>query len=185
MSNQCWSNGFCYLGSHNPAVYIYKDSDVKFTLLAYMIAPVPVMQLLQYLWCIGEYHGYINHMNSQKTTIQTKPKLPKQQRLLDRHSFIQHLCGIDVFWYQSDGHWNLGKHNQTVGYTLKCSTIYHDITYSTAISAELKSDLELAKDTSYFATQFDGIMPKGPYPPCLRMADRALLAGYPRVMGYL
>ena len=26
----------------------------------------------------------------------------------------------------------------------------------------------------------DGILPKGPYPPCLRMADRALLAGYTR-----
>ena len=26
----------------------------------------------------------------------------------------------------------------------------------------------------------DGILPKGPYPPCLRMADRALLAGYPQ-----
>ena len=24
----------------------------------------------------------------------------------------------------------------------------------------------------------DGILPKGPYPPCLRMADRALLAGF-------
>ena len=23
---------------------------------------------------------------------------------------------------------------------------------------------------------------KGPYPPCLRMADRALLAGYPRIV---
>ena len=29
-------------------------------------------------------------------------------------------------------------------------------------------------------TYIDGILPKGPYPPCLRMADRALLAGYPR-----
>ena len=28
----------------------------------------------------------------------------------------------------------------------------------------------------------EGILPKGPYPPCLRMADRALLAGYPRYM---
>ena len=27
----------------------------------------------------------------------------------------------------------------------------------------------------------EGILPKGPYPPCLRMADRALLAGYPRI----
>ena len=26
----------------------------------------------------------------------------------------------------------------------------------------------------------DGILPKGPYSPCLHMADRALLAGYPR-----
>ena len=26
-----------------------------------------------------------------------------------------------------------------------------------------------------------GILPKGPYPPCLRMADRALLARYPRI----
>ena len=26
----------------------------------------------------------------------------------------------------------------------------------------------------------DDILPKGPYPPCLRMTDRALLTGYPR-----
>ena len=37
----------------------------------------------------------------------------------------------------------------------------------------------------YIKTAFpciDGILPKGPYPPCLRMADRAFLAGYPRYM---
>ena len=27
---------------------------------------------------------------------------------------------------------------------------------------------------------FNGILPKGPHLPCLRMADRALLTGYPR-----
>ena len=34
---------------------------------------------------------------------------------------------------------------------------------------------------SYYpiCSYFDGILPKGPYPPCLRIADRALLAGYP------
>ena len=32
------------------------------------------------------------------------------------------------------------------------------------------------------ATYFDGILPKGPYPPCLRMANRALLAVYPRFL---
>ena len=34
-------------------------------------------------------------------------------------------------------------------------------------------------------TQLDGILPKGPYPPCLRMADRALLAGYLRTVNSL
>ena len=28
--------------------------------------------------------------------------------------------------------------------------------------------------------EIEGILPKGPYPPCLRMADRALFARYPR-----
>ena len=31
----------------------------------------------------------------------------------------------------------------------------------------------------------EGILTKGPYPPCLHMADRALLAGYPRIMRIL
>ena len=30
----------------------------------------------------------------------------------------------------------------------------------------------------------DDILPKGPYPPWLRMTDRALLAGYPRYHEY-
>ena len=30
-------------------------------------------------------------------------------------------------------------------------------------------------------TQFEGILPKGPYPPCVSMAGRVLLAGYPRI----
>ena len=33
--------------------------------------------------------------------------------------------------------------------------------------------------TRCIAPNIDGILPKGTYPPCLRMADRALLAGYP------
>ena len=35
------------------------------------------------------------------------------------------------------------------------------------------------------SSYIDGILPKRPYPPCLRMADRALLAGYPRYMGFI
>ena len=32
--------------------------------------------------------------------------------------------------------------------------------------------------------KIESILPKGPYSPCLRMADRALLAGYPRNMNW-
>ena len=33
-----------------------------------------------------------------------------------------------------------------------------------------------------YAGYIDGNLPKGPYPPCLRMTDRALSAGYPRYL---
>ena len=32
----------------------------------------------------------------------------------------------------------------------------------------------------HYLCHFEGVLLKGPYPPCLRMVDRALLAGYPR-----
>ena len=35
---------------------------------------------------------------------------------------------------------------------------------------------------TFTRTYIDGILPKGPYPPCLRMADRTLLAGYHRYL---
>ena len=34
---------------------------------------------------------------------------------------------------------------------------------------------------SSYRLQFDGILPKGPYLPCVSMAGRVLLAGYPRI----
>ena len=38
------------------------------------------------------------------------------------------------------------------------------------------------RDSPQKGPVIDGILPKGPYPPCLRMADRALLTGHPRHM---
>ena len=35
-------------------------------------------------------------------------------------------------------------------------------------------------EVSSYNPHDEGILPKGPYPPCLSMADRTLLAGYPR-----
>ena len=40
------------------------------------------------------------------------------------------------------------------------------------------------RDCVFHTPEFDGILPKGPYPPCLRMAARALLAGYPRIIAF-
>ena len=39
---------------------------------------------------------------------------------------------------------------------------------------------KMKSDTVFFVVHLEGILPKGLCPPCLRMADRALLAGYPR-----
>ena len=39
---------------------------------------------------------------------------------------------------------------------------------------------DISVDFFVWEPYVDGILPNGPYPPCLRMADRALLAGYPR-----
>ena len=37
----------------------------------------------------------------------------------------------------------------------------------------------------YSYSHIEGILPKGPYLPCVSMAGRALLAGYPRYLGML
>ena len=39
--------------------------------------------------------------------------------------------------------------------------------------------------SAYFSAYIEGILPKGPYLPCVSMAGRALLAGYHRYMGTL
>ena len=49
--------------------------------------------------------------------------------------------------------------------------------YASQIGPFWQYTLELLNEHTYP----EGILPKGPYPPCLRMADRALLAGYPRI----
>ena len=47
------------------------------------------------------------------------------------------------------------------------------------ISSERFLPILAEKSLNWFAIS-TGILPKGPYPPCLRMTDRALLARYPR-----
>ena len=39
------------------------------------------------------------------------------------------------------------------------------------------------KTRPVYKLHIEGILSKGPYPPCSRVADRALLAGYPRYTG--
>ena len=64
---------------------------------------------------------------------------------------------------------NLKPWANFLGYSLKIGSFMSMLSYS------LKASLFLS-----FLPDIEGILPKGPYPPCLRMADRALLAGYPQ-----
>ena len=51
---------------------------------------------------------------------------------------------------------------------------------SNALADALAPPGNMAYNVKVVIPYVEGILPKGPYPPCLRMADRALLAGYPR-----
>ena len=57
------------------------------------------------------------------------------------------------------------------------STVGQKVLHGLPIKCESDSN---GTDTVIPGRHIDGILPKGPYPPCLRMADRALLAGYPQ-----
>ena len=48
------------------------------------------------------------------------------------------------------------------------------------VDSSINTIINSKDHANIFQTQIDGILPKGLYPPCLRMADRALLSGYPR-----
>ena len=55
--------------------------------------------------------------------------------------------------------------------------------YYHQIGSKILSELVVIYIVSPYMCHFDpidGILPKGAYPPWLRMVDRALLAGYPR-----
>ena len=55
-----------------------------------------------------------------------------------------------------------------------------------SVCTELQSHYSLiCHQCNMLSPDYEGILPKGPYPPCLCMADRALLAGYPRLQFYI
>ena len=68
-------------------------------------------------------------------------------------------------------------------------TVVYSIFYSGTDQGRHQSSMSLASvrgiyrwlvNSPHKGPVIDGILPKGPYPPCLCMADRAFLAGYPR-----
>ena len=74
-------------------------------------------------------------------------------------------------------------------YFLLCTSYFKSIISKHILWCMLmSSDFEIAsqlKATKHLWWQVDCFMPKGPYPPFLHMADRALLAGYPRSQDWL
>ena len=89
-------------------------------------------------------------------------------------------------------HTNIGNHSQIIenhgwrpNITAECGRNHekwqpiflNTIWFDKVIETESGKAIEKHRDP-----HIDGILPKGPYPPCLCMADRALLAGYPPIM---
>ena len=96
-----------------------------------------------------------------------------------------------ILWHRSgstlvQGLWLVVWLHQTITWiNVDKSSVRSCGIYPRAISQEVmkmsicKMSLKIA--LSKLLPHFDGILPKGPYLPCLRMADRALLAGYPQI----
>ena len=57
--------------------------------------------------------------------------------------------------------------------------------YFSAITLAIVDSMTVGRikhNTRVWRRYIEGILPKGPHPPCSRMADSALLAGYPRYL---
>ena len=52
------------------------------------------------------------------------------------------------------------------------------------MTKHVESHVRTVGEEQLWYMYIEGILPKGPYPPCLRIADRALLAGYLRYMNW-
>ena len=62
-----------------------------------------------------------------------------------------------------------------------CMFLTYIVKYYQCIDYQIKKKIILLHMQKYLNTKhfyIEGILPKGPYPPCFHMADRALLAGY-------
>ena len=80
------------------------------------------------------------------------------------------------FWY---------SHAQYIDAVIMCPNLSKILTIDTSeLTCEGKIGDVFCEFRLGFMFYF-GILPKGPYPPCLRMADRALLAGYPPLQSLL
>ena len=60
------------------------------------------------------------------------------------------------------------------------TAIWYCVTLRSVQDSDKMTFILLKSTNHHDRVYIEGILPKGPYPPCLRMADRALLAGYPR-----
>ena len=128
--------------------------------------------------------------------------------VLWKHQGLQDNCGLMYAWggcglgcpmigtwlhkwqamlipYHRQRGWLMGRPWQ---HTALCSMIwitcafylcFHVMVYIIDVIVIICSNAYSMDTQKITKTHFDGILPKGPYPPCLCMADRALFAGYP------
>ena len=101
-------------------------------------------------------------------------------------------CWVSVFWdilflpSVSELIWPFPLPYKHLLPSVACVRATGDLRRAYLAKSDIASVNHFSKDTYRMQNgrniHIDSILPKGPYPPCLRMADRALLTGYPRYM---
>ena len=76
------------------------------------------------------------------------------------------------------GHWIFGLFN-TIKDLCKSSAVFHISYYGSSSKHWISTILSFWMSV---IRHIEGILPKGPYLPCVSMASRAILAGHPRYM---
>ena len=98
------------------------------------------------------------------------------------------VCGLTIIYLVLCGHSDsqagclcvIRFYAEKIQYYKHHSTSNRSSSYLNSDGFEDVFHLNAKRNIYLWKTHIEGILPKGPYPPCLRMADRAFLAGYPR-----
>ena len=89
---------------------------------------------------------------------------------------LSSICAWTNGWANNQESCDLRRHRAHYDVTVMAS--FHGTSFSQMEMYDIMMWIRSLISNINFSADIEGILPKGPYPPCLRMADRALLARY-------